>query len=123
MHLHAHIIGIMDNKNVEENMNCIKDIEEIFDNELFKVLSEPVRCSLIKYLAIHGENDISTISESFTQDRSVLSRHLHQLYKLNILNMRKEERRTIYSLNPIDLLNKFESTTEKIRRLINNCTY
>jgi DNA-binding transcriptional ArsR family regulator len=112
---------MMDNKNVQENMDCIKDIEEIFDNELFRVLSEPVRCNLIKYLAIHGENDIRTISESFTQDRSVLSRHLYQMYKLNILNMRKEERRTIYSLNAMDLLEKFESTTTKIRRLVKDC--
>ena len=110
-------------KDKDAEKTCIKDIEEIFDNELFKVLSEPVRCDLIKYLAIQGESDISTISENFTQDRSVLSRHLHQLYKLNILNMRKEERRTIYSLNPINLLNKFESTTEKIRSLINDCSY
>ena len=112
---------MMNNKNLKCNMDCIEGIEEIFDNELFKVLSESIRCEIIKYLAINGESDISTIAGNFLQDRSVISRHLNQIYKLNLLTMRKEERRTIYNLNALELLNKFELTTEKIRLLIGDC--
>lgn len=110
----------MDNKNIN-NKECINNIEEIFDNELFKVLSEPIRCELIKYLAINGPSDISTISENFTKDRSVISRHLNQMYKLNILKKEKESRRIIYDLNALDLLGKFEFVVEKIRGLVNDC--
>ena len=35
----------------------------------------------------------------------------------------KEERRTIYNLNALELLNKFELTTEKIRLLIGGVTH
>ena len=105
--------------NTSNDIECIRSINEIFDSELFKVLSEQVRSELIKYLAIHGPCDISTIAESFKQDRSVISRHLTQLHKLNILTMKKESRRTIYALNAKELLNKFESTVEKIRLLVN----
>lgn len=112
---------MMKNNNIHENIECKKNIDEIFDSELFKVLAEPIRCELIKYLAIHGPSDISTISENFTQDRSVISRHLSQMHRLNILNKKKEARRIIYDLNAKDLLFKFEFVVDKMRLLINDC--
>lgn len=114
-------IIMMKNNNIQENIECIKNIDEIFDSELFKVLAEPIRCELIKYLAIHGPSDISTISENFTQDRSVISRHLSQMNRLNILNKKKEARRIIYDLNARDFLAKFEFVVDKIRLLITDC--
>lgn len=111
---------IKNNKSYEK-LECVKNIDEIFDSELFKVLGEPIRCELIKYLAIHGPSDITSISENFPQDRSVISRHLSQMEKLNILNKKKESRRIIYDLNARDFLAKFEYVVDKIKLLLNHC--
>lgn len=113
--------AMKNNNDINETTACIKNIDEIFDSALFKVLSEPIRCELIKYLAIQGPSDISTIAESFAQDRSVISRHLSQMHRLNILKKKKESRRTIYDLNARDLLAKFEFVVGKMKFLINDC--
>ncbi len=118
MLLRAHIESVMNDEQEQDN-SCVNDVEEFFDSDLFKVLAEPVRCDLLKFLAIRGACDISTISANFKQDRSVISRHLNQMYTTGLLTMKKESRYKIYELNAFELLGKFETITEKLRLMLN----
>lgn len=95
-----------------DNCECIVDIE------YFKVLFDPVRIEIIQYLSVHGPKNISEITENFTQDRSVISRHLDMLYKKNILTKKKESRYIIYNLNTQDLINQFEKAAEQLKMLL-----
>ncbi|WP_432400404.1 ArsR/SmtB family transcription factor [Wukongibacter sp. M2B1] len=114
----------MDKKNDEMNINyeeCEKEIEELFDFEFFKALFEPIRSELLKYLALYGPKSIGEIAENFTQDRSVISRHLDIMHKQGILNKKKESRYTIYEVCGWNIVEKFEDTTKKLRKIMNSC--
>ena len=99
----------------------IDKIDELIKDSIFKVLSEPVRLNIIKFLVVNGESDISTIAKSFTQDRSVISRHLMVMEQAGILEKSKESRYVVYSFNGREFLNKLESVVDIIRVLVNSC--
>ncbi|MEX1377652.1 MAG: metalloregulator ArsR/SmtB family transcription factor [Eubacteriales bacterium] len=99
----------------------IDTIDGLIKDGIFKVLSEPVRLNIIKFLVINGESDISTIAKSFTQDRSVISRHLMVMEQAGILEKSKESRYVVYSFNGREFLSKLESVVETIRTLVDSC--
>lgn len=99
-------------------MDCTKQIEDSIDFEFFKTLFDPVRCDIMKYLAINGKKNIKEISESFTQDRSVISRHLDLMHRYGIVNKIKESRNVYYNLNDKYILQKFQITTDNLKKLI-----
>ncbi|ABS34155.1 transcriptional regulator [Clostridium botulinum] len=99
-------------------LECTKEIEESIDFEFFKTLFDPVRCDIIKYLAINGANNIKDISENFAQDRSVISRHLDLMHRHGIVNKTKENRSIFYELNDKYILEKFELTATNLKKLI-----
>ncbi len=85
---------------------------------LFKILSEPIRLEILKYLAIVCESDVSGIAERFPQDQSVISRHLKLMHEEGILRCSRESRHVYYSVNGEDLLDKFEKITKQLRVLL-----
>lgn len=99
-------------------LECTREIEESIDFEFFKTLFDPVRCDIIKYLAINGTKNIKDISENFIQDRSVISRHLDLMYRYRIVNKIKENRNVFYELNDKYVLEKFELTVTNLKKLI-----
>jgi DNA-binding transcriptional ArsR family regulator len=99
-------------------LECTREIEESIDFEFFKTLFDPVRCDIMKYLAINGTKNIKDISENFTQDRSVISRHLDLMYRYRIVNKIKENRNVFYELDDKYVLEKFELTVVNLRKLI-----
>lgn len=101
------------------NNKCSKEIEQAIDFEFYKVLFEPVRSEIMKFLAIHGAENIKNISQNFTQDRSVISRHLEIMNRYDIVSKTKQGRNIIYELNSSYVIEKFETTTVKLRSLIN----
>ena len=105
------------------NIPCenIELIDDLITNGIFKLLSEPVRLNIIKYLIVNGESDITTIARSFTQDRSVISRHLMTLEQAGILHKSKESRYVMYSFDGKEFLGKLEDTVEVIRMMVNSC--
>ncbi len=114
----------MDKKNDEMNINyeeCEMEVEELFDFEFFKALFEPIRSELFKYLAVYGPKSIGEIAENFTQDRSVISRHLDIMNKQGILKKKKESRYTIYEVSGLNIVEKFEETTKKLKNIMNSC--
>jgi DNA-binding transcriptional ArsR family regulator len=105
------------NKN-ELILECTREIEESIDFEFFKTLFDPVRCDIMKYLAINGTKNIEDISENFTQDRSVISRHLDLMHRYGIVNKTRENRNVLYELDDKFILEKFELTASNLKRLI-----
>lgn len=103
----------------KDELECKEEIEKIIDFEFYKTLFEPVRSEILKYLAVHEAKSIKEISENFTQDRSVISRHLEQMYRCNIVNKKKISRSIFYELNSEYILKMFEKTTDDLRNMIN----
>ena len=101
-----------------ENDDCTKEIEQAIDFEFYKVLFEPVRSEIIKYLAANGSKSIKEIAENFTQDRSVISRHLELMNRSGIVSRPKQSRSILYELNSDFVIEKFESTTVSLRKLV-----
>lgn len=101
----------------KENVNP-KQLDNLLMQEFFKILTEPIRIELIKYLAINGPSDISTIANNFTQDRSVISKHLKMMNKAGIVILTKSSRRSIYQVDGMELLLKMESIVEDMKTLL-----
>ncbi len=127
MHVDAYIIYLgdyMDKTNEKTNINyrgCEREFEESFNFEFFKALFDPVRIELLKYLAVYGSKSIGEIAENFTQDRSVISRHLDIMYKQGILIKKKESRYTIYEVSGWKIVERFEETSRKLRKMMKDC--
>ncbi len=124
MHVSAYIISGENMKNNKINDNhkeCIREIEDIFDFEFYKVLFEPIRSEIFKYLSVYGPQNIGEIAENFSQDRSVISRHLDVMYKQGILFKKKESRFVVYEVDCNKVQEKFQQTSGKLKDLINNC--
>lgn len=98
--------------------NCKDEVISQVDLDYFKALFEPVRNKIIQHLTIYGSQSIQQISESFSQDRSVISRHLEILFKQGVVKKRKESRFTYYSVDPLDIAKKLEETAKDIRFLV-----
>jgi len=103
--------------NNKENLNA-QQLDNLFQQDIFKILKEPIRIELIKHLAVHGPSDISTIASHFKQDRSVISRHLKMMKKAGILIMTKSSRRSIYQVDGMEFLSKMESVVEDIKKIL-----
>ena len=119
MHMCAHIIQlVMQMENQNNMLECGRDIEQSIDFDFYKTLFEPVRSEILKFLAIHGQKNITEIAENFTQDRSVISRHLELMNRYDILIKTKQNRSTFYEVNKDLILEKFETTTNNLKELI-----
>lgn len=108
----------MNTKTIEKENISTEQLDVLFTQEIFKILSEPIRVELLKHLAIHGPSDISTIAGHFNQDRSVISRHLKMMNKAGILILTKSSRCSIYQVDGIEFLLKMESVVEDIKELL-----
>ena len=97
-------------------------LENLFDSDFFKVLSEPVRLQILRHLAMTGESSIGEVACQFSQDRSVISRHLKQMAREGMVLTEKRGRFTYYRINGRDLLEKLESMAASLRSFLErNC--
>jgi Predicted transcriptional regulators len=108
----------MDSKTTKKDNVNSKQLDNLLMQEIFKILTEPIRIELIKYLAINGPSDISTIAGNFKQDRSVISKHLKMMNKAGILILTKSSRHSIYEVDGMELLLKMESIVEDMKILL-----
>lgn len=108
----------MYNRTMENETTCEQEVNELLDIDYFKILFDPVRIEIIIYLSENGPKNIGEIAENFSQDRSVISRHLDILYKKKILIKRKESRFVIYEADCWGIINKFEETTNNLKALM-----
>ncbi|WP_083898962.1 ArsR/SmtB family transcription factor [Robiginitomaculum antarcticum] len=85
-----------------------KTVSAVLDTKFFKALCDPVRAEIIRRLVTIGAADVGTIAKTMTQDRSVISRHLAQLERAEILMSRKDGRRRLYDMAGPDIVTKLE---------------
>lgn len=91
------------------------------DSSFFKMLGEPVRIEILKYLMLHGASDIGTIAMHMPQDRSVISRHLNAMRGAKLVTHEKQGRRSVYDVDSLFFLNKIEAIAAEIRACMTGC--
>lgn len=104
----------------KENMitECGRNLEQSIDFEFYKTLFDPVRSEILKYVAVQGKKNITEISENFSQDRSVISRHLELMNRYGILSKEKQNRSVFYEVNKELIIEKFETTSIELKKFI-----
>jgi len=51
-------------KKGKKKVKAIDDLMQALDSRLFKILGEPVRSEILRFLLLNGRSDISTIAAS-----------------------------------------------------------
>lgn len=92
-----------------------------FDSKFFKVLSEPVRVQILRFLILNGSSDIGSIAQALPQDRSVISRHLKFMHEAEILNCVKISRNVYYEVNAEAIRQKLDSISMNIAKCMAEC--
>jgi DNA-binding transcriptional ArsR family regulator len=98
-----------------------EELVSILDSRFFKVLSEPIRIEIIKFLILNGRSDIATIAQNLPQDRSVISRHLQMMGKEGILLSEKVTRHVYYEMNGLLFIDRIQSILEKCKECMPQC--
>lgn len=98
-----------------------EELSANLDSKFFKVLSEPVRVQILKFLILNGSSDIAAIAASLPQDRSVISRHLRFMYEADILCCEKISRHTYYQVNALAFRNKLAGIADQITECMCAC--
>ncbi|WP_207736254.1 ArsR/SmtB family transcription factor [Fusibacter ferrireducens] len=75
---------------------------------------------IIKFLALNGPADISSISEHFPQDRSVISKHLKMMKEEGLLILTVASRHHYYQLDGMAFLYKMEAVVSDIKVILEN---
>jgi len=99
----------------------IEQLKNALDSVFIRVLTEPVRLEILKYLMINMRSDITTIASGMPQDRSVISKHLSVMQKAGILKSAKNGRHVLYEINGQFVLDKFRHMTELMESAIGHC--
>lgn len=99
----------------------MNELAKVFDSKLLKILSEPVRIEILKVLASNDSMDIGSITKQFSQDRSVISRHLSVMADVGIVTAQKKGRHKFYEVDGIFFLSQLEGMTEAIRKFFIEC--
>jgi DNA-binding transcriptional ArsR family regulator len=68
----------------------------------FQALSDPTRLQIVELLRT-GEREAGEIAAHFSTSRPGISRHLRVLREHNMVRVRSEAQRRIYTLNPAPL--------------------
>ena len=77
--------------------------------------------ALLRQLAIDGPSDIGTVARHFSQDRSVISRHLQLMERAGLVHSRKVSRQVIYAIDGRALITRIEENLESLRRMVPEC--
>jgi len=107
-------------KNKQSSLHCSSYVQEHIDFDFYKVLFDPVRMDLLIYLLSYGPKNIKEITENFSQDRSVISRHLDLMHRYGMVEKQKENRNIYYDSSREIVLDKIEQTTNVIKKLMSN---
>jgi DNA-binding transcriptional ArsR family regulator len=103
------------NKNV---IACGQSLNENINFDFYKTLFDPVRSDILIYLVSYGKKNIKEISEKFTQDRSVISKHLDLMRRYGIVLKEKQGRNVYYEVNSSFIIEQFEKTTANVKKLL-----
>ncbi len=119
MHVCAYIIISGDEMESKKSPLEQKNfIQNNIDFDFYKTLFDPVRIEILLYLVIKGKSNIREISENFSQDRSVISRHLDLMNRYGIVKKSKENRNIYYEADSKFVIDKFELTSDNIKKMM-----
>ena len=93
----------------------------VLDAEFFSALCEPVRIQLIRALVLHGRSDIQTLAGSFSQDRSVISRHLQLMERAGLVVSAKVGRHQYFELDGPAITTRVEQILDLMREIVPIC--
>jgi DNA-binding transcriptional ArsR family regulator len=96
---------------------CLDNLDTAF----FVALCEPVRVELVRALVLKGRSDIQTIAEGFSQDRSVIARHLQVLARAGLVRSEKVGRHQFFELDGPAIVTRMETMTAAIRQIMPLC--
>lgn len=91
-----------------------KDIDKF--SELFKVLSDSNRLSLVRHLCGCREANVSELSSCCSIDLSVVSRHLSKLKNVGVLGANKKGKEVFYELNASKLSKMLRELADEIEK-------
>jgi DNA-binding transcriptional ArsR family regulator len=111
----------MQNSRARTRESYAEELVANFDSKFFKVLGEPVRVQILKFLILNGSSDIAAIAKALPQDRSVISRHLRFMQEAEILSSEKISRHVYYMVNVVAFRNKLAGIVEQITTCMNEC--
>ena len=111
----------MENSPVKTRESYAEELATNLDSKFFKVLSEPVRVQILKFLILNGSSDIGAIAKVLPQDRSVISRHLRFMYEAEILRSEKVSRHVYYEVNAVVFRSKLINIVEQITTCMAKC--
>ena len=94
---------------------------DAMDPEFFDACCHPVRLSLLKRLIEAGPLDIASIASGFSQHRSVISRHLMQMERAEILTSQKSGREVTYDVDGPGIIAKLDRLTSAAKALTAIC--
>ncbi len=97
-------------------------MKEIVNPKFFLTMFDPVRFKLVEYMYDGEERSINEIAKDFPQDRSVISRHLEQLYAQKIVTKEKRSKYTFYALDCEYVTQQFEKASRILRDLMDSHT-
>lgn len=81
----------------------------------FSALSDPKRAQIVKILAQNGEMAAGDICNHFSISNAAVSQHLKVLKSANLVNIKIDAKRRIYSINPMGI-NDIENWAFDIKR-------
>lgn len=115
-----HIITNMNNIN-KKKQTSINELVNVFDSQFFKVMSEPIRVEILKVLLVNGRIDVATVASKIKKDRSVLSRHLHQLAEAGLLKHEKVSRHSYFEIDGTNFRLKVRTLFETVEKALSSC--
>ena len=104
--------------NEKNALFCNNSINDMIDFDFYKTLFDPVRSEILVFLVSNGEKNIAEIAENFSQDRSVISRHLDLMHRYGMVLKTKQSRNIYYQANNNFIVEKFEQTTSNLKKLM-----
>lgn len=94
---------------------------DVLDTTFFNALCEPVRIQLVRALVLNGKSDIQTLAKDFSQDRSVISRHLQLMERAGLVVSEKIGRHQYFELDGPTIVQRVESILDLMRVLVPIC--
>lgn len=85
----------------------------------FAALADDTRRDIVVLLARNGELPVSEISRNFEMTAPAVSQHLKVLKEANVIQMRKDAQRRLYSLDASGLA-EIEKWIEDLRKIWNS---
>ena len=105
----------------ETRRKAARKLDGILEAKVFRALCEPARIEILKLLTLWGRSDVATIAAEVPQHRSVISRHLSQLYEAGFLRREKVGRNVFFEMDGPAVVAQLEDVVDRFRKLVPHC--